>query len=184
MRGNKPLCITVVYRCQLSGNIDKRYWIENSPVNPDKLRESGLDPDSRQAWWQKGNWLNQRFEFNLLNWDNIAEGLLDILVLALMDTSVVCKNGRRVRRCRLLFSPAVGSTAKSLTCKRSPSVAQVSIAGTARSARLQAAGSRCTAGAAILACSIAALTKSARSTFYRCGSTKSKALSHRRSSTP
>jgi len=89
MRGNKPFCVTVVYRCQLSGNIDKRYWIENSPANLDELREGGLDLDSRQAWWEKGNWLNQRFELNLQNSDNIAEGLLDILVLALMDTSVV-----------------------------------------------------------------------------------------------
>jgi hypothetical protein len=38
MRGNKPFCVTVVYRCQLSGNIDKQYWIENSPANLDKPR--------------------------------------------------------------------------------------------------------------------------------------------------
>lgn len=62
----------------------------NQPVGPDAIREQGFDPVSRQAWWEKGNWLNQRFihvEDKVTNL--IAEGLLDILVLALMDKSVV-----------------------------------------------------------------------------------------------
>jgi hypothetical protein len=91
MRGDELLCVTRVFREQLNGrDVDKRYCIENTATNLDDLRENGgLDPDSRQAWWEKGNWLNQRFvEIGLPGKEFIAEGLLDILVLALMDKSV------------------------------------------------------------------------------------------------
>jgi hypothetical protein len=95
MRGDELLCVTRVFREQLnSRDVDKRYCIENTATNLDDLRKNGgLDPDSRQAWWEKGNWLNQRFvEIGLPGKEFIAEGLIDILVLALMDKSLPREN--------------------------------------------------------------------------------------------
>jgi hypothetical protein len=91
MRGDELIGLTRVFREHIPGNVDKRWYIENTATDLSDIRETeGLDPDSRQAWWEKGNWLNQRFvDVGMPGKELIAEGLLDILMLALMDSSVV-----------------------------------------------------------------------------------------------
>jgi len=92
MRGDELIgCCSVVYRRQMPGNVDKQWYIENDPFtfNSDNLHDSGFDFASRQAWWEKGNWFNQRYSTASEPLGLISENLLDILVLSLMDSSVV-----------------------------------------------------------------------------------------------
>jgi len=99
MIGEKLICASQVFRQRLPGNVNKQWCIDNASHAPDdETRKKGFDPDSRQAWWEKGNWLSNRLT-RIVDEDDlsgervpdelIAEGLLDILVLALMDGSVV-----------------------------------------------------------------------------------------------
>jgi hypothetical protein len=89
MRGDKRICTSVVYRNQKPGNIDKQLWID-TPISQFAGGDSSLlDLESRQAWWEKGNWFCERFTVTRAGTQFISNGLLEILVLALMDTSVV-----------------------------------------------------------------------------------------------
>jgi hypothetical protein len=91
-RGGELVCASRVFAQQVRGNPDKRWLVENpSSVTDELCKDIDADPASRQAWWEKGNWLFHRFVVLSTEDDmqRIGESLLDILVLALMDKSIV-----------------------------------------------------------------------------------------------